>query len=236
MWESRMKRTRFIKRRKCGGCNIMRKRGGRRKSLRKRGWLEEEESRARLITSGSKFPVNHFYNTQAIRLKEEAIRLRPTFHLRLAFMSSTQFYHSEWNVCLSADAILPCYNLNRAGLIITSPRANMLPTKTYIYPRSTAQISQMFSLMPAITLAELVFCIINGFISTWTGGQSAHRAFMSAQPATKQSSLLPHSAKPHPSPVKREAGFITHFNKQHKTNSSARLFGGAADLTQACLN
>ena len=84
--------------------------------------------------------------------------------------------------------------------------------------------------------AQLVFCIINGFISTWTGGQSPRRAFMSAQPATKQSSLLPHSAKPHPSPAKREGGFITHFNKQHKTNSSARLFGGAADLTQACLN
>lgn len=32
-----------------------------------------EESLARLITSGSKFPVNRFYNTQAILLKEEAI-------------------------------------------------------------------------------------------------------------------------------------------------------------------
>lgn len=88
-----------------------------------------EESLARLITSGSKFPVNHFYNTQAILLKEEAIRLRPTFHLRLTFMSSTQFYHSKFNVYLSADAILPCYHLNHAGLIIISPRANMLPTK-----------------------------------------------------------------------------------------------------------
>lgn len=88
-----------------------------------------EESLARLITSGSKFPVNRFYNIQAILLKEEAIRLRPTFHLRLTFMSSTQFYHSKFNVYLSADAILPCYHLNHAGLIIISPRANMLPTK-----------------------------------------------------------------------------------------------------------
>lgn len=210
------------------------KNGGRRKSLRARGWLEEERL-ARLITSGSKFPANHFYNTQAI-LKEEAIRLRPTFYLGLTFMSSTQFYHSECNVYLSADAILPCYNLNRTGLIIISPRANMLPTQTYIYTCSSAQISQMFAFMPAITLTQLVFCIISDFIFTWTVGQSPHRAFTSTQPATKQSSLLPRSAKPHPSPVKQGGGFITHFNKQHKTNSSARLFGGAADLSQARLN
>lgn len=88
-----------------------------------------EENLARLITSGSKFPVKRFYNTQAILLKEEAIRLRPTFHLRLTFMSSTQFYHRECNAYLSADAILPCYHLNRAGLIIISPRANMLQHK-----------------------------------------------------------------------------------------------------------
>ena len=141
-----------------------------RKSLSQRGWLEEE-SLARLITSGSKFPANHFYNTQAILLKEKAIQLRPTFHLRLTFMSSTQFYHSEYNVYLSADAILPCYHLNHAGLIIISPRTNILPTKTYISTYSTAQILQISSFMPAMTHTGLTFCLTNDFIFTRTVGQ-----------------------------------------------------------------
>lgn len=92
------------------------------------GWGLKEESLVKLITSGSKFPVKRFYNTEAILLKEEAARPRPTFHLRLTFMSSTQFYHSEFNVYLSADAILPCYYLNRAVLIIISPRAGTART------------------------------------------------------------------------------------------------------------
>ena len=53
-----------------------------------RGVGAGKKSRVRLITHGSKFPVNHFYNTQAILLEEQAIQLRPTFHLRLTFMSS----------------------------------------------------------------------------------------------------------------------------------------------------
>lgn len=48
----------------------------------------------RVITCGSKVPANRSYSTRAILLEEEAIRLCPTFHLQLTFMSSTQFYHS----------------------------------------------------------------------------------------------------------------------------------------------
>lgn len=93
------------------------------------------ETPPRLITRGSKFPVNRLYNTQAILLKEEAIQLCPTFHLRLTFTSPIQFYHSDCNV--SADAILPCYRLNRAGLIISSQRARVLLCKDP-YPASLA--------------------------------------------------------------------------------------------------
>lgn len=131
-----------VYKKRCGSCNIMRKsewekeHWGKRRSHRLGGQGRglEEESLVRLITSGSKFPLNHFYNTQAILLKEEAIWLRPTFHLCLTFMSSTQFYHSECNAYLSANAILPCYLLNCAGLIIIPPRANMLPTKSTSKP------------------------------------------------------------------------------------------------------
>lgn len=159
----------------------------------------EEQSRARLITSGSKLPVSEFYNTQAILLKDEAIRERPTFHLHLTFMSSAQFYHSECKVYLSADAILPCYSLNRAGLIIISLRAIMLPT--YIYTCSTAQISQMFSFMHAKTLAELMYCIINDFIFTFTVGepvatQGIHEHPTSNKAITFTSSLRQTSSKP----------------------------------------
>lgn len=66
----------------------------------------EERSPARLITRGSKFPVSHFRNIPAIVLKEAAIHQRPTFHLRLTFMSSTQFYHSERDVYPSSDTAL----------------------------------------------------------------------------------------------------------------------------------
>lgn len=105
-----------------------RARGGEGRKKKARARLKE--SLARLITSGSKFPVNRLYNAQAILLKEEAILLCPTFHLRLTFMSSTQFYHSDCNV--SADAILPCYHLNHEGFIISSPRAGeLLIHKTY---------------------------------------------------------------------------------------------------------
>lgn len=85
----------------------------------------------RVITCGSKVPANHFYNTRAILLEEEAIRLCPTFHLQLTFMSSTQFYHSQWNVYLSSDgSSAPCYYcLNRAGLLIIAPRAGTLPNE-----------------------------------------------------------------------------------------------------------
>lgn len=115
-----------------------------------------EESLARLITSGSKFPVNRFYNTQAILLKEEAIRLRPTFHLRLTFMSSTQFYHSKFNVYLSADAIQPCYHLNHAGLIIISPRANTLPTKRKKLTSWSRKFFSLFSAIPAVACRTCV--------------------------------------------------------------------------------
>lgn len=81
------------------------KRGQREPEIERVGGLRKR-SPARLITSGSKFPVNHFYNTQAILLKEEAIRRCPTFHLRLTFMSSTQFYHSECNAYRSSDAVV----------------------------------------------------------------------------------------------------------------------------------
>lgn len=85
----------------------------------------------RVITCGSKVPANHFYNTRAILLEEEAIRLCPTFHLQLTFMSSTQFYHSESNVYLSSGGSrAPCYYcLNRAGLLIIAPRAWTLPNE-----------------------------------------------------------------------------------------------------------
>lgn len=144
-----------IHKERCGGWNITRKNQKRREKKERawegRGWLEEE-SLVRLITSGSKFPLNHFDNTQAILLKDEAIRLRPTFHLGLTFMSSAQFYNSECNVYLLADAILPCYRLNRTGLIIISPRANMLPTKTPypdLFPRK--YLAKSFPFIPAIT-------------------------------------------------------------------------------------
>lgn len=55
-------------------------------------------------------------------------------------MSSVQFYH------LSADATLPCYHLNRTGLIIISPRTDTLTTKTYKETYTTSTISQIHSL------------------------------------------------------------------------------------------
>lgn len=151
MWEEQVYKKRYL------ACIIMRKREWQSEQRKKRARAGErvtgEESLARLITSGSKFPVNRFYNTQAILLKEEAIRLRPTFHLRLTFMSSTQFYHSKFNVYLSADAILPCYRLNRAGLIIISPRANMLPTKR---KKPTSWSRKFFSVIPAVACRTCV--------------------------------------------------------------------------------
>lgn len=63
-----------VSKKRQGVCIIMRKgeqareKGEKAKSLSEMGRLEG--SFARLITSGSKFPVNHLYNTQAIRLKE----------------------------------------------------------------------------------------------------------------------------------------------------------------------
>lgn len=166
MWNEKDK----VYKERCGARSVVRKsaweseEGERRKSPRggeRGGWLEEE-SLARLITSGSKFPANHFYNTWAILLKEEAIRLRPTFHLRLTFMSSTQFYHSECNVYLSADAILPCYYLNSAGLIIISRRANMLPQKPTSSFYSAARFSFCFA--AAVSHTELVFYRTNDCI------------------------------------------------------------------------
>lgn len=80
----------------------------------------------RVITCGSKVPANHFYNTRAILLEEEAIRLCPTFHLQLTFMSSTQFYHSELSVYLSSGGTrAPCYYC--LDLLIRAPRAGTLP-------------------------------------------------------------------------------------------------------------
>jgi len=102
-----------------------------------------------LLPVVQKFPVNHFYNTQDIPMEEKAIWLRPTFHLCLTFTSSAQFYHSECKVYLSADAMLPCYNSSRAGLIIISPRANMLPMN--METCSTAQTAQIFSFTGART-------------------------------------------------------------------------------------
>lgn len=143
----------------------------------------EEESLVRLITSGSKFPVNHFYDTQAILLKEEAILPCPTFHLCLTFMSSTQFYHRKCNVYLSADAILPCYHLNRAGLIIISPEDQYVPRKKNeekklhleLFRGSDLTISLFY---PLLFFNELLYFHIN----CW----STCGASMSIRPAAKQ--------------------------------------------------
>ena len=134
-----MKRTRFIER-DLGAAISQAKRTSTGESWRGRGVTCRREP-WEAYYQWIKIPTESFFQ-QAILLKDEAIRLRPTFHLRLTFLSSAQFYHSECNVYLLADAILPCYSLNLTVLIIMSPRANMLPTKPYISIYSTAYISQ----------------------------------------------------------------------------------------------
>lgn len=75
---------------------------------------------------------------RVVSWKEEAILLCPSFHLRLTFMSSTQFYHSDCNA--TADATLPCYLLNSAGFIISSPEGrHAVPLKI---PSSMPVVSQ----------------------------------------------------------------------------------------------
>lgn len=81
---------------------------------------EPESSRAggkripvRLITLGSEFPPSLFYDVRSTVLKETAIQSRPTFHLRLTFMSSTQFYRGK------GSTPPPTTTLIRYSLVIT---------------------------------------------------------------------------------------------------------------------
>lgn len=101
-----MKRTRFIKRDMGFATSWDKANEEMKRQKRRREGETCKKSPVRHITHGSKFPLNHFYSTQAILLKEEAVRLCPTFHLCLTFTSSTQFYHSECYVYFSSDVVV----------------------------------------------------------------------------------------------------------------------------------